>query len=121
MWSSPHGALTLNSQPGTTRTPSVAPSAAAEGATLGVRRSEEHTSELQSLRHLVCRLLLEKKKKKKKTDVLMNLDSNAKEDRSNTKDNHQWIRCLTNRTVAVAKSTQSTEKLCECHELEYVR
>src|SRR5205814_10257564 len=28
------------------------------------KRSEEHTSELQSLRHLVCRLLLEKKKKK---------------------------------------------------------
>src|SRR5262245_62319776 len=27
-----------------------------------MRRSEEHTSELQSLRHLVCRLLLEKKK-----------------------------------------------------------
>src|SRR5438552_11702398 len=29
------------------------------------RRSEEHTSELQSPDHLVCRLLLEKKKKKK--------------------------------------------------------
>src|SRR5436853_3969736 len=28
---------------------------------LVVHRSEEHTSELQSLRHLVCRLLLEKK------------------------------------------------------------
>src|SRR5258705_5701219 len=28
-------------------------------------RSEEHTSELQSLRHLVCRLLLEKKKKRR--------------------------------------------------------
>src|SRR5947199_385348 len=27
----------------------------------GASRSEEHTSELQSLRHLVCRLLLEKK------------------------------------------------------------
>src|SRR5438045_4340319 len=27
-----------------------------------IKRSEEHTSELQSLRHLVCRLLLEKKK-----------------------------------------------------------
>src|SRR5437899_9626809 len=27
-----------------------------------IERSEEHTSELQSLRHLVCRLLLEKKK-----------------------------------------------------------
>src|SRR2546422_5170540 len=30
------------------------------------KRSEEHTSELQSRLHLVCRLLLEKKKKKKK-------------------------------------------------------
>src|SRR5205823_10556317 len=37
------------------------------GATLSsqeLRRSEEHTSELQSLAYLVCRLLLEKKKKK---------------------------------------------------------
>src|SRR5438094_3930604 len=32
------------------------------------RRSEEHTSELQSPYDLVCRLLLEKKKKKKKLD-----------------------------------------------------
>src|SRR2546425_6242992 len=32
-----------------------------------VDRSEEHTSELQSLAYLVCRLLLEKKKKKKHT------------------------------------------------------
>src|SRR5205823_12608918 len=32
----------------------------------GRDRSEEHTSELQSLAYLVCRLLLEKKKKKKK-------------------------------------------------------
>src|SRR2546425_6681994 len=30
-------------------------------------RSEEHTSELQSLAYLVCRLLLEKKKTKKRT------------------------------------------------------
>src|ERR1035438_10740964 len=29
---------------------------------ISIHRSEEHTSELQSLRHLVCRLLLEKKK-----------------------------------------------------------
>src|SRR5262245_63584642 len=33
-------------------------------ATAHVPRSEEHTSELQSLRHLVCRLLLEKKNKR---------------------------------------------------------
>src|SRR5205814_8792133 len=32
-------------------------------------RSEEHTSELQSLRHLVCRLLLEKKKKRVKKEI----------------------------------------------------
>src|SRR6266545_5866173 len=32
-------------------------------------RSEEHTSELQSLAYLVCRLLLEKKKKKKKKKI----------------------------------------------------
>src|SRR5438876_1647725 len=32
-------------------------------------RSEEHTSELQSPVHLVCRLLLEKKKKKKKKRI----------------------------------------------------
>src|SRR5262245_62506655 len=37
------------------------------GARRRRHRSEEHTSELQSLRHLVCRLLLEKKKKKKNT------------------------------------------------------
>src|SRR5690349_23148636 len=35
-------------------------------AALTKARSEEHTSELQSRRDLVCRLLLEKKKKKKK-------------------------------------------------------
>src|SRR2546425_7594371 len=32
-------------------------------------RSEEHTSELQSLAYLVCRLLLEKKKKNHKTHI----------------------------------------------------
>src|SRR5437870_11348683 len=36
------------------------------GLGLLANRSEEHTSELQSRGHLVCRLLLEKKKKKKK-------------------------------------------------------
>src|SRR2546422_6387187 len=33
-------------------------------------RSEEHTSELQSRLHLVCRLLLEKKKKQTHTNIL---------------------------------------------------
>src|SRR2546425_1888084 len=38
-------------------------------AALDVVRSEEHTSELQSLAYLVCRLLLEKKKKKYQTHI----------------------------------------------------
>src|SRR5262245_62492521 len=37
---------------------------------LSAVRSEEHTSELQSLRHLVCRLLLEKKKNKQTNHVI---------------------------------------------------
>src|SRR2546429_3593581 len=39
--------------------------------TTSARRSEEHTSELQSRLHLVCRLLLEKKKHKKSTHQRM--------------------------------------------------
>src|SRR5262245_62934590 len=39
--------------------------AEAARAAIDKARSEEHTSELQSLRHLVCRLLLEKKKTQK--------------------------------------------------------
>src|SRR5438045_6179487 len=40
------------------------PAGAALGHAVPRVRSEEHTSELQSLRHLVCRLLLEKKKER---------------------------------------------------------
>src|SRR5438309_9181169 len=50
------------------RPPSAPACAAGDGVvweTVAVVRSEEHTSELQSQFHLVCRLLLEKKKRKK--------------------------------------------------------
>src|SRR5438876_3981061 len=40
------------------------------GRPLTRMRSEEHTSELQSPVHLVCRLLLEKKKQKQKNNLL---------------------------------------------------
>src|SRR5262245_63105779 len=43
--------------------PHTAPRAGSRRPYVASPRSEEHTSELQSLRHLVCRLLLEKKKK----------------------------------------------------------
>src|SRR6266436_8034192 len=46
------------------RRPGILPvQIAGSGAVLRKHRSEEHTSELQSRLHLVCRLLLEKKKK----------------------------------------------------------
>src|SRR5579862_6284516 len=62
-----HDALPIlqeqTSTPPAPATPRPAP--AAPPATPPATRSEEHTSELQSQFHLVCRLLLEKKKKKK--------------------------------------------------------
>src|SRR5256885_11736338 len=53
-----------SSYPATTQ--SVRGGSAGPGADQGSRRSEEHTSELQSPCNLVCRLLLEKKKKLRK-------------------------------------------------------
>src|SRR5258708_28801266 len=46
-----------------TAAPELQPGGAMDSVLRGVGRSEEHTSELQSPDHLVCRLLLEKKKK----------------------------------------------------------
>src|SRR5689334_23809686 len=54
--------------------------------TLSVRRSEEHTSELQSQFHLVCRLLLEKKKKKKNIK-----DQNKNKNIKNLITNHESL------------------------------
>src|SRR3989449_2971766 len=51
------------------------------GRRAGKARSEEHTSELQSRLHLVCRLLLEKKKKKEKQRETMKRDGNYSIDR----------------------------------------
>src|SRR5437899_9989165 len=50
-----------------------------EADALKVGRSEEHTSELQSLRHLVCRLLLEKKKKHEHPRDLQQRDDQSDE------------------------------------------
>src|SRR2546425_9131405 len=46
----------------------------------GPERSEEHTSELQSLAYLVCRLLLEKKKKKTSPPLDTTRDEQSKGD-----------------------------------------
>src|SRR2546429_6528232 len=51
-------------RPTSPRSVPSSPASAVESCALGIAdRSEEHTSELQSRLHLVCRLLLEKKKK----------------------------------------------------------
>src|SRR2546422_4031106 len=49
-----------------------------------VERSEEHTSELQSRLHLVCRLLLEKKKRDRKGDIHSQQIVRKKQDRKRT-------------------------------------
>src|SRR6266498_5262723 len=49
------------------------------------RRSEEHTSELQSRPHLVCRLLLEKKKKHKNQHTLLQKKKKHKKKQNKTK------------------------------------
>src|SRR6266508_6949640 len=56
-----HDALPICTRPTTSPT---APGGCGRRSGGPARRSEEHTSELQSRGHLVCRLLLEKKKKK---------------------------------------------------------
>src|SRR2546422_8589436 len=68
-----HDALPIWDRPGRSRSDSrrdaclgPAPATTGTRAPPPRRRSEEHTSELQSRLHLVCRLLLEKKKTKKK-------------------------------------------------------
>src|SRR3989442_11604306 len=70
----PYTTLFRSSKSATTPTSCASSSRAADrarprattGAARAGTRSEEHTSELQSRPHLVCRLLLEKKKKKEK-------------------------------------------------------
>src|SRR5687768_18363758 len=53
---------------GSGSTPPTTPPAATTTGGVEPDRSEEHTSELQSRLHLVCRLLLEKKKRKSSYD-----------------------------------------------------
>src|SRR5205814_5819757 len=52
----------VTSDPANTSLQTLAENMSTAGINAILPRSEEHTSELQSLRHLVCRLLLEKKK-----------------------------------------------------------
>src|SRR6266496_6448651 len=63
--------------------PASAPPLLATGRDRHARapRSEEHTSELQSRRDLVCRLLLEKKKKRAKNKIITQKKNKTKKER----------------------------------------
>src|SRR5436309_4939938 len=64
------GVLVASVRPGTGAAKAGLKAATSQVTVAGsYRRSEEHTSELQSRENLVCRLLLEKKKKKKKNKI----------------------------------------------------
>src|SRR5687767_15587138 len=69
----PTTVMASGSRPTTARSPARRTGLAtfqATGAPSSTHRSEEHTSELQSLAYLVCRLLLEKKNKQNTTTEL---------------------------------------------------
>src|SRR2546422_3701192 len=55
---------------------------ARRGMDAALRRSEEHTSELQSRLHLVCRLLLEKKKKQQRSNDATEISQHTHRDRA---------------------------------------
>src|SRR5258705_5707687 len=63
-------------------------------------RSEEHTSELQSLRHLVCRLLLEKKKDPRAHDSPSAGTGNAERSPPNVADQYAYRRRYSTRCHA---------------------
>src|SRR5689334_12632584 len=64
LWSLPKGHIEEGETPEDTAVREVAEETGIIGEVVAPLRSEEHTSELQSQFHLVCRLLLEKKKKR---------------------------------------------------------
>src|SRR2546429_3669999 len=68
------GRVQLFRRPATSAGAEVGCAADGNGGAAHFGRSEEHTSELQSRLHLVCRLLLEKKKKNKKhlSNIIIN-------------------------------------------------
>src|SRR5947199_2468245 len=79
-------------------------------------RSEEHTSELQSLRHLVCRLLLEKKRIK-----IISNDDSKKGNTSRTvrvfdKVQHNIPKSLKEATTTRAR--RSNRKLCSSQKIK---
>src|SRR5262245_63415029 len=72
----------------------LSPACAAERRRFASRptgRSEEHTSELQSLRHLVCRLLLEKKKKRMERSIVIGSTQHQRRNQVRSWDLGKWM------------------------------
>src|SRR5262249_62272914 len=67
----PYTTLFRSKRRGTVACGSISTSSVSTASAISSTRSEEHTSELQSLTNLVCRLLLEKKKNNKQIQYVM--------------------------------------------------
>src|SRR5262245_64346331 len=88
----------------------MVPSNQPHGPRLHSARSEEHTSELQSLRHLVCRLLLEKKKNNNRNQLQE--ETLAARIQSAQYDNRNICRNVTSGTI-----DDSHKLKCDTHNL----
>src|SRR2546425_2868571 len=75
--------------------------AAGRAGRLNPVRSEEHTSELQSLAYLVCRLLLEKKKKNKR--------QNCREQKQRNKHRNMFYKHHTNQQPTIPRTVHNHE------------
>src|SRR5690554_7251666 len=81
------------------------------------QRSEEHTSELQSRPHLVCRLLLEKKKKKMITQYMVHAVPIPPTEHNLRTPSDQNHRPTTSLTATLSHAIQSHCSRCVCCEL----
>src|SRR4051812_49098496 len=79
------------------------------------RRSEEHTSELQSHVNLVCRLLLEKKKKKKKISITRKGETETTTNESETRAIRHTVSDTPRDETYARTCQQPTVECCKSH------
>src|SRR5438093_9165682 len=73
-------------------------------------RSEEHTSELQSLTNLVCRLLLEKKKQQRNPTTKQNTDITNQTHHTQSRHNSHSVIVLPTCSTRIPTTTHTTPK-----------
>src|SRR5260363_279220 len=79
----------------------------------GICRSEEHTSELQSPDHLVCRLLLEKKKKKFKKNKKKKKKKKIKKKKKKKKQKNKKYKQTNKKKINEAPNLRKSSRSCK--------